>query len=177
MKLRLLMKKWLFRDAAKKQEEDLIEIDHRIDKFLESELKRTFLENTRKVMRHAIGSVDLNDLPKVELSESEQRNYNARVSSTFDIVEKAFKKLLRAQMEFMAGGGEIYSNDEKMQIVFGRGTVNGLSLLYEELREAHVKHIAASTPAEPVGDTHKLFPDLFPKVDEPQSQGGNNTSA
>lgn len=116
------------------------------------------------LMRSILGSIP--GVPKKEMSENERRQFEQTVAAFFPhVIEPTISRLIRAQEELMARGSEdlrgigLVSPDD--QIIFGRGTVNGLTLLIEEFKEAYDSHIAEVTKRGEKFDPRKLFPDLF----------------
>ena len=93
--------------------------------------------------RNQLGSIDLKDVRDKELTENEIKERNAKISSDFKIIENTIKKLLIAQEEFMANQCE-----NESQLLFGRGTVNGLSILLEEFQSYKGQHDEITKPKE-----------------------------
>jgi hypothetical protein len=85
--------------------------------------------------RNLLGSIELSDVRDVELTENEIKERNASIAISFRYIEPAIKKLLIAQQEFMANQCE-----NEQQLLFSRGSINGLTLALEEMKsykEAH----------------------------------------
>jgi len=85
-------------------------------------------DNSIKLLRELMGSVDLSDIDKIEkelLTEEEYRN-RATQSEAFyrQHLEKALKLFIQEQLEWI--GTKTQGVD---QLMFGRGTINGLMLV------------------------------------------------
>ena len=132
--------------------------------FLQSKLDslyKSFDTDDVALLRYLLGSINLEDVRKKEseMAPDDRKAYVTRLASNWDLIEKIIKKLLVAQEEYMSRGGEAYNGDEVKQIVFGRGTINGLFLVHEILKEAFDEFIGTIKPPEPY-DKSKLFPDV-----------------
>lgn len=87
------------------------------------------------ILRHRAGSIDLEDIEEKPMSEGERKEYTAIVSAAWPTLKKDIKKLQKEQLEFVtlnAGNWE--------QVLFGRGTWNGLDLIYQLLEKANTEH-------------------------------------
>ena len=110
-------------------------------------------EKSLTLIRHQLGSIDLKDIGEKEMSESETKDYNASISAVFPRLEKDIKKFLHEQLIFMANKSENWS-----QVVFGRGTYNGIDLLLNHWRQAHTAHTARLGEGEGEKfDEHKVI--------------------
>lgn len=135
-------------------------------KFLKSRLESpryTSLEDAAVTLtRHLLNSIDLEDArPKVTMTPEERKEYVARMASNFDLMDRFLKRLIIAQEEAMArGSAELsdVSRDPVQQTMFGRGTMNGLMLIHEELEGYYKEHLANIEPTPPF-DRTKLFPE------------------
>lgn len=129
------------------------------------------------LMRHILGSLDLSDVRMLKPMEGDElKQWNARLASNFDLTERLYKRLVAEQEDAIASGNEqlstLFPGNEVKQIVFGRGTINGLALFYEALKEAAVAHHEASLPPDKPSDIRKMFPEL----DVPVRLNSSNTS-
>ena len=95
------------------------------------------------LLRHQLGSIDLSDIKEEELSESERAEYVAAISAVWPRLEKDLNKFLHDQLMFMSIESEDWN-----QVLFGRGTCNGLDLLKEHWEKAHNEHRAKGVPKE-----------------------------
>ena len=100
--------------------------------------------------RHLLGSIDLIDVAKEavvgkykEESEAERKEYCAAISGAWPKIEKDLKELMVAQLMYSSNEAEDFE-----KVVFGRGTFNGLSLIYEKLKQANAEHMERSKPKE-----------------------------
>jgi len=89
-------------------------------------------ELTIKLMRHLLGSVDLPDLEdEKEMSANERKEYCAAIFAVWPRLEKDIKGFLYRQLMFSSNEAEDWD-----KVVFGRGTFNGMDLLYEHWKKA-----------------------------------------
>ena len=110
-------------------------------------------KNSLKLLRHSLSSIDLKDIEEKEMSESETKDYNASISAVFPRLEKDIKKFLYEQLMFIAINSENWN-----QVVFGRGTYNGIDLLLNHWRQAHTAHTSRSGEGEGKKfDEHKVI--------------------
>jgi len=103
-----------------------------------------------ELLRHQLGSIDLKDIEEKEMSEVETKEYNAAISAVFPRLEKEIKKFLQDQLLFMATNGV-----DMEQIQFARGTFNGLNLLLQHWKQAHIEHTSKIGEKEDF-DKHKI---------------------
>lgn len=97
------------------------------------------MNESLKLQRHLLGSIDLSDIEEKELSESERKAYCAAIFAAFPRLEKDIKKLQYEQLVFQANTAENWE-----QVLFGRGTFNGLDLILDLWRRASNEHIASA---------------------------------
>jgi hypothetical protein len=87
---------------------------------------------TLSLMRHLLGSIDLSDIKvEEEMTEIERDGYCAQIFAVFPLIEKDIKKMLYQQLMFISNNSENWE-----QVIFGRGTFNGLDLLLEKWEKA-----------------------------------------
>lgn len=98
------------------------------------------------VMRHLLASIDLEDIEDEKMSESERKEYNGAISAVFPRLEKDIKRFLHTQLMFVSNQAT-----DMNQISFGRGTYNGMAILLEHWKKAHLEH----TVVEPKEDFDK----------------------
>ena len=111
------------------------------------------------LIRHQLGSIDLKDIEDKEMSESEAKDYNASISAIFPRLEKDMKKFLYEQLMFMANKADNWN-----QVIFSRGTFNGIDLLLNHWKQAHTAHTARLGEGEgykfdknnPIGEVEDL---------------------
>lgn len=104
------------------------------------------------LLKHQLGSLDLSDLPKEDMTESERKEYCASISGIYPRLEKDMKKLLHEQLMFISNSAENWD-----QVIFGRGTFNGIDLLLNHWKRASDEHTANIQPKEKF-DRHELMP-------------------
>jgi len=85
-------------------------------------------ENSAKLLRHLLKSIDLSDIDELERQElSDEAFYNRAADIEMfykNHLEKVLKLLIQKQLEWI--GTQIQNND---QLMFARGTINGLFLI------------------------------------------------
>ena len=110
-----------------------------------------------KLIRHQLGSIDLSDvdLEEKEMSKEERKQYCAAIFAVFPRLEKDIKKFLYTQLMFGNNNAETWE-----QVIFGRGTFNGIDLLYKYWKDAATEFEA--TPKEEKGsvDQTKIMPEI-----------------
>ena len=92
-------------------------------------------EDSLKLLRHQLASIDLGDIEKEEMSEAETKEYNASISAVFPRLEKDIKKFLYEQILFAVNQSNSWE-----QVIFARGTYNGMNLLLHHWRNAFNQH-------------------------------------
>ena len=109
-------------------------------------LKEIYLYLFRKsallLNRKQLGCIDLSDI-KEPKEENKKKERNAKIASDFRYIEPAIKKLIIAQQEFMANQCE-----NESQLLFGRGSMNGLALVLEELKNYKSEHEEDTKPKD-----------------------------
>jgi len=110
---------------------------------IKSLYKYIFNKSATLLNREQLGSIELDLAGITGLSEDEIKERNATISSDFKIIELTIKRLLIAQQEFMANQCE----NEK-QLLFGRGSSNGISLVLEEFKKYKSQHDELTKPSE-----------------------------
>lgn len=100
------------------------------------------MNESLKLQRNLLGSIDLADLEKEE-TEEERRAHSSAIFAVYPRLESDLKKLLHAQLLFASNEAETWE-----QVLFGRGTFNGLSLFLEHLKVLQSEHIENSRGKE-----------------------------
>src|SRR3989304_1853024 len=108
---------------------------------------------TLEVMRHILGSIDLKDVEE-EMTESDRKDYCAAISAVFPRLEKDIKRFLHAQLMYASNQAENWE-----QVIFGRGTFNGMALLLEYWKQINNKHISDTKEKESF-DKHKIINEI-----------------
>lgn len=99
-----------------------------------------------------LGSIDLSDLEEDEdMGENERKEYCAAISAVFPRIEKDIKRFLHEQLMFVCNQAETWE-----RVIFGRGTFNGMDLLLEHWKKAHMEHTAKTIPEEPGDKTNPI---------------------
>lgn len=102
-----------------------------------------FHKSATLLNREQLGSISLDGMRDKELTENELKERNAKISLDFKIIEQTTKKLLIAQEEFMANQCE-----NEQQLLFARGSINGLTLLLEEFASYKSQHDEITKPKD-----------------------------
>jgi hypothetical protein len=97
------------------------------------------------LMRRILGSIDLSEEPNEEV-------FNNRAGAIFkDVIEPKLKKMAREQERFTTAESADWS-----QVMFGRGTLNGIELAREEFEKAYAVYQQANQPPEPFDERNPL---------------------
>lgn len=118
------------------------------------------------LMRKLLGSISLEDVKtRPAMQDQDRRQYEQGVAAFFPhILKPTIDRLVAAQEQLMARGSQeqryvgIISPSD--QVLFGRGTINGIELVLEEFNEAYQAHIAELTKRGEKFDPRKLFPEI-----------------
>jgi hypothetical protein len=117
-------------------------------------------ETNLDLMHHLLGSIDLSDLDIVEvageeeMNEGERKDYCATISAVFPRLEKDIKRAMYKQLLLT------FSTADNMdKVALGQGTFNGMSLLLDKWRIAHVEHTSKIVPKEEM-DKHNPVPEI-----------------
>lgn len=88
-------------------------------------------------MRHLLATIDLANAQEDEkdMSEQDRKSYCGAIYSVFSYIEKDIKRLLYKQLMFASNNAENWE-----QVVFARGTFNGIDILLEKWRMAAKEH-------------------------------------
>ena len=112
-------------------------------------------DKSLELLRKELGSINLSETEEdKEMSESDRKEYVAAISAVFPRLEKDIKRLLYEQLMFTSNRAETWE-----QVILGRGTFNGMDILLNHWKTAHLEHTAKSQPKEEVDD-HKVLPEL-----------------
>ena len=104
-------------------------------------------ELTLKLLRNLLGSIDLENLEEKEMAETERQNYSAAIFAVFPRLEKDIKNFLHKQLIFSSNQAENWE-----QVIFSRGTFNGISLLLEHWIRAKNEYLEKLSEKERVAD-------------------------
>lgn len=97
-----------------------------------------FSQDLTVLNRHELGSISLKDLINVSLLEGENRRvYLAKAEQIWmnSVFVNEIKVMIQAQLEFIAK-----ECPEFAQMLVGRGTINGASILKERIQMLHVEY-------------------------------------
>lgn len=109
-----------------------------------------FRKSALLLNRRQLGSID--GIEKEKMSSAERKEYVARSAVAYkDIVEGKIAKFIKAQEDFI-----IYNAENEMQLIFGRATINGLSILKEDFENDLLEDQDNKTPQESF-DKHKVI--------------------
>ena len=101
-----------------------------------------------EVLRHALGSIDISDVPNdKEMTEAERKQYVSIIAAAWPKIEKDIKQFMYKQVL------AITESENWEKVNYGRGTCNGLSLLYD-----YWKQIDAESKTPPAGSFDKTNP-------------------
>ncbi len=122
--------KW-FKEIANK----IDSIQSIVTKIAQDKLIKEIDSQSLIVLRHSLGSIDKSDY-KDEMTEQERKDFVAIISSVNKPLTKLIDDILSIQKNFA-----LQECDNWEQIIFSRGTINGLSLVSEKLKEYTSEHI------------------------------------
>lgn len=106
-----------------------------------------------QLIRQQLSSIDLSGVRDLRpLTEEDRKVYNGRVAAFYPDIERDLKKFLIAQEEYIARVA-----DNEKQLMFARGTINGIMLILEHYQQVFEEYKAQVKPEEPF-DKNKLFP-------------------
>ena len=110
-----------------------------------------FHKSATLMNRNQLGSIDLLSINKSDKSENEIKERNSAIATSYKHIERTIKNLIIAQQEFMANQCE-----NEQQLLFGRGTMNGLSLVLEKMKKYKGQHDEDLKPDENF-EKHEVF--------------------
>ena len=90
-----------------------------------------------ELQRKLLGSIDLKDLEEKDQSAEDRKNYCAAIFSVFPRLEKDLKRFMHEQLMFSSIQAATWE-----QVLFGRGTFNGLDLMLEHWKTAAAEYRA-----------------------------------
>jgi len=88
------------------------------------------------------------------MKASEHKEYCSIIYSVFPRLEKDIKKFMREQLMYSSNQAENWE-----QVIFGRGTFNGMALLLEYWKQINNKHISDTKEKESF-DKHKIINEI-----------------
>jgi len=96
-------------------------------------------DNSLKLIRHLLGSIDLSDIEakqdRKDMSEADRKAYCAAIFAVWPRLEKDIKEFLYDQLMFSSNEAETWE-----RVIFGRGSFNGMDLLFEHWKKAVSEH-------------------------------------
>lgn len=104
--------------------------------------KKTFNDKAAENTRHVLGSINLSDLVDVNLlTPTDKLNYLKEAEGMFQntTFQNELKTMIQAQLEFIALNAANYE-----EVIMGRGTMNGLSLMLERFSTLHNEYKQAT---------------------------------
>lgn len=96
-------------------------------------------EESLRLIRHHLGSMDLSDVEGEDASEDGRRAYCAAIHAVYPRLEKDVRRFLYAQLMFNAKEAQTFE-----QVIFGRGSFDGMAQLLEHWRLADMEHRGAN---------------------------------
>jgi hypothetical protein len=114
-------------------------------------------EPSIKLLRHQLGSIDISDIieDEKEMSKEERAQYCAAIFAIFPRLEKDIKRFLHRQLMFISNRAVNWE-----QVIFGRGTFNGIDLLYKYWKDAAAEFEAKPKEERKKLDKHKVMPEI-----------------
>lgn len=107
---------------------------------------------TSDLMRSILGSIKIDDIQEPEFANTEEKTvYLAEaVAALRRFIEPRCKKLIAQQKDFLA------DQAEGQQVIFGRGSMNGIKLVLESFEKDLIEYQELTKPPEPF-DRHKIL--------------------
>ena len=99
-------------------------------------------QDSLKLLRESLGSINLRDQFLTDADpqgEQKRKDYCASISAVFPKLEKTLKEMMADQILFAVNKTESWE-----QVLFSRGTFNGLMLLMEHIKLANDEHLNAN---------------------------------
>lgn len=96
-------------------------------------------EPTIELQRHLLSSLDLSDIEDKMLSETERKEYTAAIFAVWPRLEKDLKKFMYDQLLFASQKAATWE-----EVLFARGTFNGMDLLFEHWKGAAIEFEASA---------------------------------
>ena len=104
--------------------------------------KEEFFKSAAILSRNQLGSIDVFG-DKKELKEGEQKDRNAKIANDYKLLERIIEDLIKDQTEFM-----VKDCKDEYQFLFGRGTINGLSLVLETFQKYRNQNLEDTKPKD-----------------------------
>jgi len=106
------------------------------------------------LIRHLLGSVDLDDIELNDMAPDERKEYVGKATAAYQgTIKQEGKRLLKAQEEFVARQAEPFN------LLFARGTVNGITLFMEIYEDMQIEHRENNKQPEKF-NARAMFPEL-----------------
>ncbi len=96
-------------------------------------------EPTIKLQRHLLASLDLSDIEDKMMTETERKDYTAAIFAVWPRLEKDLKKFMHDQLMFASQKATTWE-----EVLFARGTFNGLDLIFEHWKIAATEFESSS---------------------------------
>lgn len=112
-------------------------------------------ESTSKLLRHQLGSIDLPDIEEKEMAETERIGYTSQIFAVFPALKKDIKKMMHTQLMFAMNNTEDWG-----QVLFSRGTFNGLALMLELWEKASLEYESKGKNKDKDFDKNNPIPEL-----------------
>lgn len=108
--------------------------------------KKTFNEKATETTRHSLCSINLSNMVDVEsFTYTEQLTYLKEAEGVFQnqVFQNELKMMVQAQLEFIGLNAASYD-----EVIMGRGTMNGFTLMLERFSILHNKYKEAIRPED-----------------------------
>ena len=102
--------------------------------------KYLFRKSATLLNRSQLGSIDFSDTKLTEMQKVER---NAKIAADYKLLSRIVEDFLKEQKDFIANQCE-----NESQLLFSRGTVNGISLLGEAFTSFKGQHDEITKPKE-----------------------------
>jgi len=119
--------------------------------------KKTFNEKATENTRHILGSIDLSNMLDINsFTPTDKLNYLKDAETIFQSVvfQNEMKTMIQAQLEFIGMNAANYD-----EVIMGRGTMNGFSLMQERFSILHNEYRQAIKPEDRDFDPFNPLPE------------------
>jgi len=115
--------------------------------------ERDKVDFTVSLMRHCLSTLNPGTMMEEDMTREQHQNLQAEASAIYNkkVLHDVKNRLLQGQLEFMGKEAK-----DMTDFVFARGTVNGLSLLVEELERLNNLYLTQEKESE-LFDKYKVF--------------------
>jgi hypothetical protein len=119
--------------------------------------KKTFNEKITENTRHVLGSINLSDVVDINsFTPADKLNYLKVAEGVYqnEVFQNELKMMVQAQLEFIGLNAANYD-----EVIMGRGTMNGCTLMLERFSILHNEYRQAIKPEDKDFDPFNPLPE------------------